>query len=202
MAQFVCINGCGRAVAGSGQRCDVCDGERIVQEEMGNKPTHQSHSAERRRKIGEGVRKTKLRSKTEHHRKGKKAATTDKKNCVDCKKNFKPTSNVQKRCNDCGEKHKIKRIKKSNKKYRNKIHSKTKIKKVKHKPEPSPAGVPPDPNIIKAGDGKGLLGQLFYSQQLLDEQINSVLETNMIDTKTIFDIRFRLGEVLRGSVNI
>ena len=67
--------------------------------------------------------------------------------------------------------------------------------------------IPADPfcvltERIQAKDnGKNLcLGQLLYSSGLLDKQINSALEDGSVDTKVILNIRFRLGEVLRGSL--
>ena len=46
----------------------------------------------------------------------------------------------------------------------------------------------------------GYLAQMLYASDLLDKQINSVLEDGSIDAKIILDIRFRLGEVVRGSI--
>ena len=48
--------------------------------------------------------------------------------------------------------------------------------------------------------GNGYLAQMLYASDQLDKQINSVLEDGSIDTKVILDIRFRLGEVVRGSI--
>ena len=44
------------------------------------------------------------------------------------------------------------------------------------------------------------LGQLLYASDLLDTQINTAIEDGTVDTKTILDIRHRLGEVLRDSL--
>lgn len=51
-------------------------------------------------------------------------------------------------------------------------------------------------------DGKesAYLAQLLYASELLDQQIKLALEEGAVDTKTMLDIRYRLGAVLRGTV--
>ena len=50
------------------------------------------------------------------------------------------------------------------------------------------------------GKDNGFLAQMLYASTLLDGLINSILKDNTIDIKVILDIRFRLGEVVRGSI--
>lgn len=124
MPEFVCIKGCGRTVSVRGSVCDVCAGVEIVRQEMGNplkvrskktctKCGETKSSTEFREKRGykgskSGLycwcRKCEREAKRLRKRsplKGRKAKATDSKTCIDCKGEFKPTSNVQKKCDEC-----------------------------------------------------------------------------------------------------
>jgi len=222
--------------------------------------------------------------------------TVTKKICCDCKKEYKPTSNVQKRCPECKKIH----ISEYQKKYKDKISDlqpRAASRRKNHKPlignckcniegcknpikakgfcnkhylqklnkegrigirktpstsldgkksqvswkrksagngnigadrsgvaEPEKSysvqgsrhsdlfGIPLKKDAGQAGmtnnqkqeagiqKGNGLFAQMLHASDLLDKQINSALEDGTIDTKVILDIRFRLGEVVRGSI--
>ena len=49
-------------------------------------------------------------------------------------------------------------------------------------------------------DKKTCLGDLLYASYLLDEQLNTAIESGDIDTKIILNIRTRLGKILRSSI--
>lgn len=117
---------------------------------------------------------------------------TKTKICQSCSNKYQPTSNVQKRCPECAaikfaEKQKLRVSKAPAGHIAEHRHNKGK--------DAEPGTIPA--TTSKSSSGKLILGQMLYTSDLLDRQISEAIETGMVDTKVILDIRFRLGEVLR-----
>ncbi|NOZ67977.1 MAG: hypothetical protein GXP46_01710 [Deferribacteres bacterium] len=45
-----------------------------------------------------------------------------------------------------------------------------------------------------------MLAQLLYCSRVLDSEINAAMLQNRIEIKNISDVRFRLGEIMRGAL--
>lgn len=123
---------------------------------------------------------------------GAMARVAESKECIQCGKTYKPTSNVQKRCVECAHKHKREPGKKK--------PGSQKVRQRALSPVPIVKNIGAAVEIPIKPLQKLLLAQLLHASSLLDGQIDLAHKENAVDITVLTDVRMRIGEVIRGSL--
>lgn len=147
-----------------------------------------------------GFRKYNFGSIKERLEKEEEMMYSSKEKTCDCGKIYKPTSNAQKRCPECKPQINKERYAKKPQVSHPRPVIKKAIREKNAEPEARPEAGAISMKISIDRKAAAYLAQLVYASELLDQQINLAVEEGVIDTKSILDIRYRLGAVLRGTV--
>jgi hypothetical protein len=123
-----------------------------------------------------------------------------RRKCKRCGEEFTPTGPCSFYCISCKKEVKMESDAKNRIKKRKAQVSSGDNKKSVEPPSKVPDIVTTEGKVHEPGLNNLFLGQLLFVSSLIDDQINSAIEKNEVDTKVLLDIRFRVGEVLRGSL--